>query len=80
MNNGGVQQLQSTWGIQLRSCSMVPNTETLYGHSIVLQRVNWSKAQVKVELSKFEIQEKLKWMSLSETEVNVSFKWISDEC
>lgn len=39
---------------------MFPNTETLYGHSIVylLQTVNRSKAQVKVELSKFEIQEK----------------------
>lgn len=39
---------------------MFPSTETLYGHSIVLQTVNRSKAQVKVELSKFEIQEKLK--------------------
>lgn len=37
---------------------MFPNTETLYGHSILLQRVNRSKAQVKVELSKFEIQKK----------------------
>lgn len=39
---------------------MFPSTETLYGHSIVLQTLNRSKAQVKVELSKFEIQEKLK--------------------
>lgn len=39
---------------------MFPNSETLYGHSIVLQTVNRSKAQVKVKLSKFEIQERLK--------------------
>lgn len=39
---------------------MFPNKETLYGHSIVLQTVNRSKAQVKVILSKFEIQGKLK--------------------
>lgn len=37
---------------------MFPSTETFYGHSILLQRVNRSKAQVKVELSKFEIQKK----------------------